>query len=129
MSAPLIQELQMQSASALALACAAESAFDAGTDEWAGILHATAERFYSDILTAIARLTDEEADELEPSVTRLESELFRRWPLWKGRSAFASSTRQTVIEIRPRNSLAVIGGGAWSRWPTLRTICQIGRTT
>ncbi len=87
MSAPLIRELETQSESAFALACAAENAYAVGTDEWAGMLHRAAELSHSGILAGITSLTDDEADELEPSITRLEYELFRLWPFWKDKSA------------------------------------------
>ena len=73
--------LRQQADHALVFAELAEAAYDSGSRTWAGLLHAAAERFHCVILAGIANLSDEEADALEPAVTRLENRLSSMWPL------------------------------------------------
>ncbi len=65
------------------LADGAEAAYGNGSQVWAGLLHAATECSHCTVLAGIAHLTDDEADQLEPAVTRLEYQLRRLWPLWR----------------------------------------------
>lgn len=67
----LAQQLQH----ALVLAVWAEAAYHYGARVWAGTLAVAAERAYSEIFDPIAALTEEEAELLEPAVTRVEKKL------------------------------------------------------
>ena len=64
---------------ALALAICAVSAYECGDRVWAGLLRAAAERCHCVILAGISRLTEKDADSLEPAVTRLERQLVTMW--------------------------------------------------
>ena len=70
---PSATRLRQLTNHALVLAAVASSAYGSGMNRWAGMLHAAAERSCCMVLTGIAKLTDDEADQLEPGVSRIEN--------------------------------------------------------
>ena len=90
--ADYVEVLSRQTEHALVLAMAAEEAYSIGSQVWAGSLHVVAERSYGVILAGIVDLTNDEADQLEPGVTRLEYYLRRLSPLWSDRVSEADES-------------------------------------
>ncbi len=78
--------LRQQTEDGLTLARLAATAYRSTLQDCAVLWHVAAERCYGLTLREIARLTDEEADLVEPKVTELEEELCRLWPLWTDRA-------------------------------------------
>ncbi len=68
---------------AMVLAMGVAEGYRHGSRVWAGLLHAAAEWSHCTVLAGIAHLTEDEADRLEPAVTRLENQLWRIWPFWR----------------------------------------------
>jgi hypothetical protein len=78
----LLWDLCFRARIALSQAEAAECAYNEGQRQWALLFHRAAESSHHMILRAVADLTDEQADLLEPTITVLENQLRRLWPNW-----------------------------------------------
>jgi hypothetical protein len=88
--------LFQRSSHAFMLATAATSAFESGIHKWSVALHDAAERCHSSVLAGVAILSDDEADLLEPAVTKLERELYHLRVAVKASATTAKCDRRSI---------------------------------